>query len=314
MPSKSGGGRGLAAAFMIAVSVGFWGGSFPVTAIGVEHTSGTMLSALRAVPAAFVLAAALPLLRARFPQGRLWIWSAVTGLLGITLFFVGMSEGTAYAGAANVAVLANTPPFFVLLLGWVFLGERVTLLGTTGLGVGFAGIVVMVSSQLGGRNASELALGMGLALAAAAGWGVTTLIVKWLVERDPKLDLTGLTAGQYLVGGAALIPLAVGLRGTSGTEWSSGELWAALAYLTLGPSVLAYLAFFGALKRATATVVSASLFLVPVVAVLIEVARGNAPGAVVLVGMALAIAGVALVSLAPELEARRSALAPEVVP
>jgi len=51
--------------------------------------------------------------------------------------------------------------------------------------------------------------------------------------------------------------------------------------------------------------VSASLFLVPVVAILVEAARGDPPGIVVGVGMALAVVGVALVMFAPQLEARR---------
>ena len=68
--------------------------------------------------------------------------------------------------------------------------------------------------------------------------------------------------------------------------------------------LFAYLGFFGALKHATATAVSASLFLVPVVAVVVEAIYGNAPSASVLVGMALAIVGVGAVMFAPEFEAR----------
>ena len=39
----------------------------------------------------------------------------------------------------------------------------------------------------------------------------------------------------------------------------------------------------------------------PVVAVLIEIVRGSVPGGVVLVGMVITVAGVALVNLAPDL-------------
>jgi drug/metabolite transporter (DMT)-like permease len=269
-----------------------------------------MLSALRALPAALLLVAALPILGARLPQGRLWLWAGLTGLLGVTLFLYGLSEGTKLAGPGNAAVLANTPPFFVLVLGWLFLGERITAAGLAGLVIGFAGVVVMVSSQLGGGpGGADLVLGMGLALAAAAGWGVTTLLVKWLAERDPDLDVLGLTAGQFIVGGAVLGVLAFLVDGTGGTEWASGELWSALAWLVVGASALAYAAFFGALKRASATAVSASLFLVPVVGVLVEAARDNPPSVVVGVGMALAVAGVALVLFAPQLEARRRVVA-----
>ena len=299
-----------AAAALLGVSVVFWGSSFRATAIAAEHTSGVVISALRAVPAALALAVLVALLPGRrFPATpRLWLWAAVTGLLGTTLFFVGLSEGTRLAGAGNTAVLANSTPFFVLVLGWLFLRERAAAVGVVGLAVGFAGVVVMVSSQLGGeRSTRDLVAGIVLALAAAAGWAVTTLAVKSLVERNPDLDLLGLTAGQFLVGAAACVPLALGLEGTGGTDWGSADLWGAIAWLTVGSSVLAYLAFFAALKRASATAVSASLFLVPVAAVIIEAAYGEVPDGFVLLGMALAIAGVALVMFAPELQARRAA-------
>jgi drug/metabolite transporter (DMT)-like permease len=299
-----------AAVALLGVSVVFWGGSFRATAVATEHTSGLVLSALRSIPAALLLAAAVPLLGGRFPQGRVWLWAAVTGLLGVSLFIAGMSEGTDLAGAGNAAVLANTAPFWVLVLGWIFLGERISAYGGAGLVAAFSGVVVMVSSQVGGdRDTRDLGLGIALALAAAVGWAVTTLIVKWMVERDPDVDLVGLTAGQYLVGAAALAVLGFA-DADGGTDWASGELWLAVAWLAIGASALAYLTFFAALKRASATAVSASLFLVPVVAVAIEAARGDSPGAVVLVGMALAVGGVALVMFAADLEARRGAQSP----
>ena len=69
------------------------------------------------------------------------------------------------------------------------------------------------------------------------------------------------------------------------------------AFLAIGSSAIAYLAFFAALRRVEAAQASAWLFLVPVVAVVVELALGEVPDGIVLVGMALAIAGVALISL-----------------
>ena len=49
----------------------------------------------------------------------------------------------------------------------------------------------------------------------------------------------------------------------------------------------------------SASKASAWGFLSPVVAVLVETARGDAPSAIVLIGMVLVIAGVAVVNAAP---------------
>ena len=284
-------------------AVGLWSGSFRVTAEAAGHTSAVMISALRTAPAALALLILLPVLGARLPQGRrMWFWAFVTSMLMVVLFLEGLSEGTARAGAANASVLVNTTPFFVLILGWIFLKAKTNWLGIVGLLAGFAGVVLMVSSQLGGgRDTSDFVFGMTLALLGAAGWGIGTLIVKWLIEQDPKIDLVGFTAAQFLIGAVVLLALAFGIEGTGGTDWGSGELWISLAYLAFLASALAALAFFGALRRMDATVASAFLFLVPAGAVLIEIGFGNAPNAVVLIGMALAVAGVAVVNFAPSL-------------
>ena len=289
---------------LLAGPVLLWGGTFQAVTVAGPHASALMMNALRALVAAVMLVALLPLIRSRFPSGRLLLWAAITGLLGVVVSLEGLAEGVLRAGAGNAAVLNNTAPFWVLLLGRAVLGERMKPSGVLGLAVGFAGVVTMVSSQLGGAGGGNLALGMGLALAGSAAWGVSTLIVKWLAQRDAPLDVTALIAGQYVVGGAVLGAIAFSVDGMGGTDWSSGDLWAALAFLAVGASVIAIAAFFAALKRLPAAVASSSQFLVPVVAVLIEVARGHTPEGVVLAGMAVTVGGVALVTLAPDLRFR----------
>jgi drug/metabolite transporter (DMT)-like permease len=116
----------------------------------------------------------------------------------------------------------------------------------------------------------------------------------------------GFTVGQFLVGAPVAIALAFALEGTGGTDWSSADFWGAIAWLAIGASAIAYVTFFAALEHLSATTVTAWQFLVPVVAVLVEIGRGDMPEAVVLVGMGLAIAGVALVNVAPLVSERLS--------
>ncbi|MGI9659102.1 MAG: DMT family transporter [Gaiellaceae bacterium] len=301
------GGGSFGGVALLLFAMGLWSGSFRVTAEAAGHTSAIMISALRTAPAALLLLVALPLLRGRLPQSRrMWFWAFVTGMLMVVLFLEGLSEGTARAGAANASVLANTTPFFVLILAWFFLKAKTNWLGIVGLLMGFGGVVLMVSTQLGSTSdTGDFVLGMVLALLGAAGWGIGTLIVKWLIDQEPEIDLVGFTAAQHLIGAVVLLALAFGIEGTGGTEWGSGELWASLAYLGAIASAIATIAFYGALRRVDATIASAFLFLVPAGAVLIEIGFGNAPGATVLAGMCVAIAGVALVNFAPALVERR---------
>ncbi len=285
---------------LLLATVVVWGCTGRVIAVGAPHSEPLTLTTLRAVPAAILLLAALPFLRCHLPRRLdLWVWTAVSGLLMVTVFLAGFTEAVVRAGPGNAIVLASTTPFFVVILGWFVAGERISWQGLGGLVIGFLGVVLVVSSQLGGDQ-DDLAVGMAFALAAAMGWAAGTFVVKELVVRHPEVDLVGVTAGQYLVGGAALLVLSTSFEGFGGTEWSSGELWVSVAFVSIVGCALATIAYFAALRRLSATTATAWSFLSPVVAVLLEIALGNMPRPVVLAGMVVTIAGVAIVNAAPQ--------------
>jgi drug/metabolite transporter (DMT)-like permease len=291
---------------MLLVAMCCWGSSYHITAIAGRHASGLWVAALRPTIAAAVLLALMPLLRARLPRGQTLAWAMVTGVLMVAVFFIGLVEGTLRAGAADASVLTNSSPFFVLVFSWIALGERLAPGRIAGLVVGFVGVVLMVSSHLSSdhHDTHKLLVGMALALMASVAWAAGTMIVRRLAVRDPDLDVIGLTATQYAVGGAILLVLVLAVDGTGGTDWSSGELWGAALSLSVVSSSIGVLLFFFALQMVSAPRASAFQFLVPAVAVVIEIALGNTPSALVLVGIVLAIAGVAIVNAPSDLIAR----------
>jgi drug/metabolite transporter (DMT)-like permease len=290
----------------LGTTVFFWGTQYWAIEIAAPHSPPIVITALRTVPAAVALIVVALLLRSRFPIRRLALWTCLTGVIGVALTLGGITEGAARAGGGNTAVLVNTAPFFIVVLGWLFLGEPIARPVALGLAAGFAGVVMVVSPQLdGGGDTGDLALGLSLALVSAVAWAVATLIVKRLTEREPDLDIVAFTAAQYAVGAVALVALAFVLEPVEATDWRSTDLWGSIAYLSLGGSALGYLTYFLALKRLSAGTAGAWLFLIPVVAVIVDAARGTVPEAVVLAGMALAVGGVALVSLPAGVVARR---------
>jgi drug/metabolite transporter (DMT)-like permease len=259
-----------------------------------------MLTALRAAPTAVVLALAWPVLRYSMPRGRAaWTGTVVTGLLMVGVFLAGFTEAIVRAGPGNAIVLASTAPFFVAVLSRILFGERVSLSTAVGLVVGFVGVILIVSSQLG-SGGNDVVVGMMLALAAALGWAAGTLVVKDMFSKDGGVDLVGLTTWQYVVGGAVLLVVAFVSEGTGGTDWGSGDLWLSVAFISIVGSAIATLTYFGALRHLSATRTTAWTFLSPVVAVLLEIVLGHTPRAIVLVGMAVTIAGVAIVNALPQ--------------
>jgi drug/metabolite transporter (DMT)-like permease len=298
-PISGRGTVGAGTAALLATTMFFWGTAFRATAVGAGHASPIVFSSLRAIPATLALLAVLALTRSRLPGDRRTVaLGALTGLLTVALTFEGIAEATKLAGAANAAVLTNTAPFFTVLIARLALRAHTPRVAVAGLVVGFAGVVVMVSGQLGGGSLGHLALGTAIALLTAAGFAAGALIIASTARLQPNLDMLGFTALQYIFGSLALLALMLLYGHPTGTDWSSAPLWEAVAWVALGSSAAASVCFNLALRKVSAARATAWQFLAPVVAVVVEAARGSAPGPVAILGMVLAIAGVAAVSIA----------------
>jgi probable blue pigment (indigoidine) exporter len=280
---------------LVAATV-LWGSGYHATLVAGDRLPALWVACLRPALSVWPLLALGALWHVRFPRGRAAVWAVLSGVLTTAIFFIALVEGVLRAGAADAAVLTNTAPFFVLLLAWLLLGERLRPRGVAGMLVGFAGVVLMVAARLAEQHdAGSVAVGTGFALAAAVASALGTVIVRRMAVHDASLDVVGLTTVQLAVGTVILLPVALAVDGGAGS-WGSGSLWAALLWLSLGSSAAASVLFFFGLRLVTAPRAVAFQFLVPAVAVAIEIALGNAPGAVALAGMALAIVGVAVVS------------------
>jgi len=295
---------------MVVASVVIVGCSPRLIAVAERHAEPITLTGLRLAPAAAVLLLALPLLGSGFPRRALWQPIALTGLL-LAVWLEGLTEAVARTGPGTAIVLSTTVPLWVALLSRVFLREKVSLGALLGLVLGFAGVTLVVSAQLGtSEGGTQLALGMALALIGALAGGALTIIVRETAIKHPDLDVVGFTAGQLLVSALILLALSLGVDGTDGAEWSSGELWGAVAYISIGAIAIGSLLYFSGLKRLSATRAAAWFFLTPVVTVLIEIGLGETPDALVLVGMVLTVAGIAIVNAPPRLIARHQGARP----
>jgi drug/metabolite transporter (DMT)-like permease len=282
---------------LLLVTMVFWGAAFSVTEIALRHTTPAFTAFSRGALGFLVLLPFLSLFGARLPRTwRLWGFAAVMGFGGTTLSLAGLAEGTDRAGPAIAAVLLNTAPFFVAVIGRLALDERVTALRALGLAIGFAGVVVIILT--GGTSSGEdVVIGAVLTLLGAFGYACAGLLVRYLALTGEPFDVIGITAAQFLCGGVLLIPYLFLSGDLGGSDWSSGELWWSIAFIVIGAQVLAYITFNIALTRWAGSRVYPWTFLAPVVAIVIEAFRGNLPGAWSTAGMAVVIAGIVIVNL-----------------
>lgn len=271
-----------------------WAAVFHVTAVGGQYASPVTFAAFRTILPLGILLVLLKRGRVRLPRPKLAIVVALSGLLSVSFFSYALADGVARAGAGDAAVLANSPPLWVALASVFVFRERLARHAVMGLLVGFGGLLVMFSPQLHVAS-GRIASGMLIAVAAAVAYSISTIAVKLVANRDENLDPLGVMTLQHLAGCPALLVAAFAMNGTSGTHWAAPGFWATCIPAGM-LSLVGATAYVTSLKKRSATHTSLVLFLVPVVALAIEIVFGKTPDAVTFAGMGIVIVGVGLVT------------------
>jgi drug/metabolite transporter (DMT)-like permease len=268
-----------------------WGSSFIFIKVAVDGVTPAQLVLSRLVLGAVLLLSIAAARKVRLPAfGGVWAQITAAALLTQVVPFLLLSYGEQSTGAGTAGVLVGSTPLITLAIAAVALpGEPATVRRTVGLGVGFAGVVLVVApwrdslGSVGGQLAC-----LGAAVTYAAGYVYTRRFLSPL-----GLAPLAVAAAQVLaavVVQALLTPLF---------PWRTPELTAAvvgsIVALGLLSTGLAYVLFFGLVGDVGATSASAVNYVVPVFAVLLSVVLlGESVTWNLLVGGLVALGGVAL--------------------
>jgi len=282
------GGRALVIAALLSLYL-IWGSTYYAMRVATQTLPPYLMAAARFSTAGLLLFALLRVRGARWPRQREWLAAAAVGVLLLVMGngFVVLAERSVDSGTA--ATVVATVPLWMAGIGW-FWGERPKSRELIGLAFGFAGIVVLNS---GGERSLRGVDGL-LILLAPIAWAVGSL---WS-RRLPMPPGLMSTACQMISGGLVMFLVAFArgerLRGTV-----SGASIAALGYLIVFGSLIAFSAY-GFVLRATRPLIATSYAYVnPLVALGIGAALGGEQlGARKLGACALTVLGVLAVTLA----------------
>lgn len=233
-------GSRLAAYGLLAFAVLLWAGNWVVGRAVHETFPPVALNFWRWVPAVLVLAPfVLPGLFAR-PDLLLrhWRYLALLGLTGITLFQTGVYIGLRSTPAVNAVLLNASFPLSMVLVSWAMTGERASLRQVGGMLVSAMGVIVIMSGgEIENLRRLEFHTGDLWILAALPFWAVYSVLLQRRPAELGGLELVFLTG---VAGVVTLLPL-LGVEATllPPPVWGGGTL-AAIAYIALGSSVLAF--------------------------------------------------------------------------
>jgi DME family drug/metabolite transporter len=181
-------------------------------------------------------------------------------LLGVALFYLSYFRAVRAGGAALAAILLYTAPAWVALASAIWLGERMTARKLAALALTLAGVALVALGSGGAAGGSgDVRIGgeaLGWGLVAGVAYAAYYLFGKRYFARyeAPTVLFHALPAGAL-----ALLP-AVRFAP------KDAPTWAAIAFIAIVPTYLAYLVYGVGLRRVEATRAATVATLEPVVA------------------------------------------------
>lgn len=276
----------IAMLFVLLWSTGFIGAKY-----GLPYAEPfTFLLVRFLIVSAMLLGLALV---TRAPWPRSWreaFHLAIAGLLIHAMFLSGVFSAMYNGVPAGVtALIVGLQPVLTAIVVRPLLGEEVTLRQWSGLVLGVMGVALVVQNKLS-FNVNEFG-GFAWSVGALIGITAGTLYQKKFCS---MMDLRSGTVIQYAAATVAVIILAP-LFESMKIEWT-GEFIFALGWLSLVLSVGAITLLYVLIRRGKASSVASLFYLVPpCTAAIAYLVFGETLGVTAVVGMALAVAGVAVV-------------------
>ncbi|QUH05069.1 EamA family transporter [Saccharopolyspora erythraea] len=282
--------------YRLAALALLWGSSFLLIKVALEALSPTQIALTRIVLGALVLVALCAVRGIRLRgSAALWRRIATAGLFASALPWVLFGVGEQTVASGLTGVINATTPLWTALFGMLLARETPPKSRLTGLGVGFAGVVLIFAPWQGG---DLLAPGVLACLGAAASYGVGYVYIgrKLTGESLREHGLSPLAlASMQMIAAAGFAAVALPIDGLRPVHPEPLALLSIAVLGVLGTGI-AFAMNYRLIADEGATTASTVAYLMPIVSVLLGwLVLDEQLGARVLTGMALVLAGVLLI-------------------
>ena len=278
-----------------ALFVLLWSTGFTGIRYGIPYAPPFTFIAVRMAIASVLLALISLAITRRFAHDLPTIGKSA--LVGVTIHgaylggcFYGVKQGMP---AGITALICSLQPVLVSIFSSIFFQEKLSARKWLGLGLGLAGLVLVIAPKLEGAGDQGLpAAGVIAVFIALLGGTSGTLLQK---KFGAGVEVLSGTSWQYVATGILMGLFALTFEGGESITWNASFIFS-LTWLIVALSIGAILILYFLLARSSASSVSSLYYLVPAVtAVEAYFLFGEKIGLVTAVGTLVTIAGVALV-------------------
>lgn len=224
-------------------------------------------------------------LPSRVELRAVWAGLLVCGLLWFGAYNVALNSAERRVDAGTAAMLVNVGPIVIAVLAGLFLGEGFPRALFAGLGIAFAGVIVI---GLAASSSEATTAGVVLCVTAAVAYAAAVVAQKPVLRRLSPLQTILLCC---LIGAVVCVPFAPQLADELGEADPGAIAW--MLYLGVFPTALAFTTWAYALARTGAGRMGAITYLVPPISVLLGwLLLEESPPALALAGGAVCLVGV----------------------
>lgn len=270
----------IAAAIGILVVV--WSVNFIAAKIGLLYLPPLAMASFRVVLAGLVMipvyfsclrlkafGEAGDLRRRGFAARDMWTFLYL-GFFGVAVNQMCFTIGLHFTQVSHAAVIVGLGPLYILVLAVVFGLERATGHKVVGMLIALAGVVVLASE--GGVSAhSASIIGDAITMTGSIGLAMYAVLGKRVADRYDTLTMT---AFNHFAGALIVLPVAireVWALARAGQWRQPWQAWAAVIYMAVFSSALAYVFYFWLLRYLEASQLAAFTYLLPVLATILGI-------------------------------------------
>jgi drug/metabolite transporter (DMT)-like permease len=292
---------------LIGIVVVIWAVNFIAAKIGLRSFPPLTMASFRVCAAGLVMVPFyLCVKRLRLPafaeaaaarkQGftRRDAWTFLyLGFFGVSVNQFCFTLGLHYTSVSHSAVIVGMGPIYTLILAVLLRLERATWHKAMGMAIAFTGIAVLASEHGISTNSPSL-LGDAITMTGSVGFATYAVLGKRVAG---EYDALTMTAYNHFAGAFILLPLAVR---QAWMLWAAGnwqavpwQAWAAILYMGLFGSAVAYVLYYWLLRYLEASQLSAFTYLLPVLASILGILTLGEKGSwMQVLGGTLALGGV----------------------
>jgi len=273
-----------------------WSSSFMWIKIAVQEIGPITLVAFRVLFGLLFGVVIIFIQRVPLPRSfRVWSPLLVLGLINVAIPFFLISWGEQSIDSAVASILDATVPLFTILIAHYLLrDDKMTLPKVLGLLIGFAGVIILMSKDMGESFGSLL--GQLAVVLASVFYAVGAVFARRTTEDTPGI----LRSAGPLVSATLVMWLATFFVESPVEIPQLGITWLALLFLGILGSGLAFVMLYYLIHEIGPTRTSMVTYLFPLGGVILGVVFLNEePSWQLLVGAALIVVSLAVANWQP---------------